>query len=81
MEVKMLQAKFSIGNEQAKFIENYKEYGFKDKSELVRKALNLLKKEVEENSLRQSAELYAQIYEEEQETRELTEAAIEGWPE
>ena len=77
----MLQAKFSIGNEQAKFIENYKEYGFKDKSELVRKALSLLKKEIEENSLRQSAELYSEIYEEEQEIREMTEAAIEGWPE
>jgi len=77
----MLQAKFSIGSEQAKFIENYKDYGFKDKSELVRKAINLLQEELEEKSLRESAELYAEIYEQEEELRELTQAAIEGWPE
>ena len=77
----MLQAKFSIGDKQAKFIENYKEYGFKDKSEMVRKAINLLQSELEEKALRESAELYAEIYAEEEDLRKLTELAIEGWPE
>ena len=77
----MLQAKFSIGNDQAKFIENYKEYGFKDKSEMVRKAINLLQEELEEKLLRDSAEIYAEIYKEEESLRMLTELAIEGWPE
>ena len=77
----MLQAKFSIGNDQAKFIENYKEYGFKDKSEMVRKAINLLQEELEEKLLRDSAEIYAEIYTEEESLRMLTEFAIEGWPE
>jgi len=77
----MLQAKFSIGNDQAKFIENYKEYGFKDKSEMVRKAINLLQEELEEKLLRDSAEIYAEIYTEEESLRMLTELAIEGWPE
>ena len=77
----MLQAKFSIGNDQARFIESYKEYGFKDKSEMVRKAINLLQEELEENLLRNSAEIYAEIYAEEEDLRKLTEIAIEGWPE
>ena len=77
----MLQAKFSIGDEQAKFIEHYKEYGFKDKSEMVRKAINLLQTELDEKTLRESAEIYAEIYEEEEDLRKLTEVAVEGWPE
>ena len=77
----MLQAKFSIGDEQAKLIESYKEYGFKDRSEMVRQAISLLQTELEEKSLRESAELYAEIYEEEEDLRKLTEVAIEGWPE
>ena len=56
-------------------------YGFKDKSTMVRTALDRLKHELEIESLKQSAELYAKIYDEDSELRELTEMAVMGWPE
>lgn len=36
--------------------------------------------ELELQNLKQSAALYAEVYEEDDELRELTEAALEGWP-
>ena len=63
------------------FLSNYKFYGFKDKSSMVRAALLRLKEEFELKTLRQSANLYAEIYEEESDLQELTEAAVVGWPE
>ena len=77
----MLQAKFSIHEDQAVFLNSYIDYGFKDKSEMVRAALNLLRKERELQKLRQSADLYAEIYEEDVELKELTASAAHGWPE
>jgi len=77
----MLQAKFSIHEDQAVFLNSYKDYGFKDKSEMMRTALNLLRKEREQQNLRQSAELYAETYAAEGELKILTDAALQGWPE
>ena len=77
----MLQAKFSIHEEQSVFLNSYKDYGFKDKSEMMRTALNLLRKERELQSLRQSAELYAEIYATDDEIKTLTDSAVQGWPE
>jgi hypothetical protein len=48
---------------------------------MVQAALVRLKEEIERKELRDSAELYAAIYEEDAELQELTERAIEGWPE
>ncbi len=76
----MRQAKFSVQESQADFLCNYKQYGFKDKSSMVREALNRLKEELELRSLRQSADLYAEIYADDHELKELTESAISGWP-
>ncbi len=47
----------------------------------VQVALMRLKEEIERKELRESAELYAAIYDENTELQELTERAIEGWPE
>ena len=77
----MQQVKFSLEETNIEFLEGFQHYGFKDKSTLVRKALEHLKKELESNELRKSAELYAEIYDENTETRELTESALSGWPE
>jgi hypothetical protein len=77
----MQQAKISIKDEQVEFLENHKLYGYKDKSSMVREALKCLKEEVERKSLRQSADLYAEIYKNDSELKELTESAISGWPE
>jgi hypothetical protein len=77
----MQQAKFSCNENQVEFLNNYKEYGFKDKSSLVREALNRLKEEFESMKLRESAELYAETYMEDSDLKALTESAAQGWPE
>jgi len=74
----MLQAKFTIKEDQIAILNSYKEYGFKDKSSMMREALNLLKKERELQKLRESAELYAAIYQEDADLQSLTDAAIKG---
>jgi len=73
----MLQAKFSVEETQAQFLNNFKVYGFKDKSSMLREAIERFKKEIELESLRKSAELYS----EDDDLKELTEIALNGWPE
>lgn len=77
----MLQAKFTIETSQALFLDHFRQYGFKDKSALVRAALQKFQQELERQQLIESADLYAEIYAEDQELQELTQAALEGWPE
>jgi hypothetical protein len=76
----MLQAKFSVKETQAHFLSNFKAYGFKDKSSMLRAAIDHFKKEMELESLRNSADLYSEIYFEDDDLKELTETAIIGWP-
>ena len=77
----MQQAKFSLTLALLEFINNHKLYGFKDKSSMVRAALLKLKEELELQSLKQSANLYTEVYQEDKELQELTDTAIQGWPE
>ena len=77
----MLQAKFSVEEAQARFLNNYKVYGFKDKSSMLRAAVNHFKKEFELEQLKKSADLYSEIYSEDEDLKELTETAANGWPE
>ncbi len=76
----MIQAKFSLDETQIEFLNQYKKFGFKDKSSIIRTAINKLKKELEILRLKQSADLYAEIYAEDNELRDITEYAIDGWP-
>ncbi len=77
----MLQAKFSVEETQANFLSNFKAYGFKDKSSMLRAAIDHFKTEIELESLRKSADLYSEIYSEDDDLKELTETAVTGWPE
>ena len=77
----MGQIKFSFRENQEEFISNYKAYGFKDKSTMVRAALDRFKIILEKEKLKKSASLYAEIYAEDQELKELTDSALAGWPE
>ena len=77
----MLQAKFSLEESQIDFVNNYKRLGFKDKSTMVREALKRFKKSIELQSLKESADLYHQVYVEDQDLQELTESSVEDWPE
>ncbi len=76
----MIQAKFSLEESQLRFLEQCKAYGFKDKSQAVRAALEHLRQDLEQRRLQESAYLYAQIYDDDQELRELTASAIQDWP-
>lgn len=77
----MIQAKFTIGEAQSRFLSLHKKYGFKDKSSVIRAALDRLQKEFEKEKLMKSADLYAEIYDKDKELRKLTESAISEWPE
>lgn len=76
----MIQAKFSLRESHIQFIEQCKQYGFKDKSDVVRTALDLLSTELGQKRLRESAALYSEVYEDDNETQDLTNAALSEWP-
>jgi hypothetical protein len=48
---------------------------------MVQVALQRLKEEFDLQQLKQSAEWYAEVYEQDTELHELAEIAIVGWPE
>ena len=77
----MQQTKVSLEDPQVEFVNRFKDLGYKDKSALVRAAIQYLAEEYERTLLEQSADLYAELYATDNELRELTEATIEGWPE
>jgi len=77
----MQQAKFSVKEAQTLFLNNFKAYGFKDKSSMVRMAIDQFKNKLELEKLKQSATLYSEIYFENDNLKELTETAVAGWPE
>jgi len=81
MEDRMLQAKFSVKESHTRFLSKFKEYGFKDKSSMLRAAIDHLIRELELERLKQSADLYSEIYFEDDELKEITEEALDGWPE
>jgi Arc/MetJ-type ribon-helix-helix transcriptional regulator len=76
----MAQAKFTIEQSHIDFLEQFKERGFKDKSEIVRLALDRLARELEREELTRSADLYAELYAEDIELQQITDAARIGWP-
>ena len=76
----MIEQKIMLKNSEAKFIENFAEHGFQSVSELIAKALELLKKEIEkQKKLLSSANLYAEIYDEDEELQEWTNSAMKDW--
>jgi hypothetical protein len=76
----MAQAKFTLEQSHIDFLEQFKDRGFKDKSTIVRLALDRLAKELEREELAKSADLYAELYQEDLELQQLTDSARVGWP-
>lgn len=58
----MQQAEFSLTPPLAEFLSHYEIYGYGDKSEMVRSALQRLRDDLKIQSLRESADLYEEIY-------------------
>jgi Arc/MetJ-type ribon-helix-helix transcriptional regulator len=75
----MQQAKFSLTDDQAAFVNQFAVLGYPDRSSLVREAIDRLRREVTQERLRESATLYAEVYAEDEGLRQLTEQALEGW--
>jgi len=74
----MLQRKFSVEEAQSQFLNNFKKYGFKDKSAMLRTAIDHFKNKLEIENLKKSADLYSEIYLADEDLKELTEAAVSG---
>lgn len=77
----MIQSKFSITDEHIEFLSRHKHFGFQNKSQMVRAALDRLQSELLRQWVAESAEVYAEIYSNDDETKEWTEAALSDWPE
>jgi Arc/MetJ-type ribon-helix-helix transcriptional regulator len=81
MQAPMIQSKFTISQENLSFLEKHAQFGFKDKSEAVRTALDRLRAHMLREQLRSSAELYADLYTDDEESQEWIGGAVEDWPE
>ena len=77
----MQQIHLTIYEPQVNFLKNYQVYGFQNQSSMIQAALNRLQEELELQNLAESADLYAEIYDDDVELQELTEIAVSGWPE
>lgn len=77
----MQQIKVSLELPQIEFVNRYTDYGYKDKSALVRAAIQFLAEEFARAKLEESAELYSSLYDEDEELQELTDGALADWPE
>ncbi len=69
------QIKIVLKDAEFDFVENYLNYGFKSKTELVNTAVATFRKQLRDRAIAESAELYQQIYEEDLELRQLTNDA------
>lgn len=76
----MQQVKVSVSEKQIDFLNKHNSYGFKDKSSLIRKAIDHFRKELEVQRLKKSADLYAEIYSKDSELQDLTQSALLEWP-
>ena len=76
----MIQAKFSVEESQTHFLSDHAKYGFKDKSSLLRAAIDHYRRELELEQLKLSAIAYSKVYSEDNDLQGLTEAALNGWP-
>jgi len=65
----MVQSKITLTDDLADFLSVYKEFGFKSKSDMIRDALERLKKDLVKRRLEESAMLYREIYENDEETQ------------
>jgi ABC-type phosphate transport system auxiliary subunit len=75
-----VELKLNLQESQFKFLSNHKDYGFESQETMIQSALERLRRELEQQNLEdqeldESAKLYAEVYAEDSELQELTEAA------
>lgn len=71
-----------LAEEETAIAENYAQLGFANQSELIAAALQLLQRHQEQSQfeLQESAELYAEVYAEDTDLRDLTTSALPALP-
>ncbi|MBD1842726.1 hypothetical protein H6F89_04740 [Cyanobacteria bacterium FACHB-63] len=72
----MISTELILEKSQLEFLAQFQQYGFKDRHEVVRTALARLQQALQQERLIESAQLYAELYEEDTEIQALTEAAL-----
>ena len=69
-----------LDKHEEEFINHYAELGFENPDEMVKKGLQLLKEELERHAqLTQSADLYAELYDQDEELKDWTASATQDW--
>ena len=76
----MEQIKISLKKEQIEFIQNHSKFGFKDRSSLIRKAVEVLKENIESDNLRASAKILSEIYSNDDRTKDWIKDSNKSWP-
>ena len=76
----MEQVKFTLHKAQIDFVKGHRTHGFKDRSSMVRAALDHLRASMDRKRLLESAALYAADYTADSELNELAEQALADWP-
>ncbi len=77
----MPQAKFTLTDQQIAFLDQHRVHGFRDRSAMVRRALDSLDAEIRRQELEESANLCAEVYQDEPGTQAWVEDSVLGWPE
>ncbi len=69
-----------LDQQEEEFINHYAELGFANPDEMIKKGLSLLREELDRYAqLTQSASLYAELYDQDEELKEWTESATQDW--
>lgn len=71
----MPQIKIVLNETESNFVENFARYGFKSKTALVNEAVTAYRIYLRDKAIADSADLYQEIYESDQELQELTNDA------
>lgn len=78
--INIMEKTILLKERQANFVSDYAKYGYSTSDDLVNEALASFQKSIEQQKqLLSSASLYAELYEEDEELREWTEAASQNW--
>lgn len=73
--------KVIIDDNYLPFLETYKDLGFSSIEDLIEKALFNFQEDIEnKKSLELSADLYAKVFKEDKETKDITESGLNDWP-
>lgn len=69
-----------LDQQEEEFIKHYAELGFANPDEMIKKGLKLLKEELDRHAqLTQSADLYAELYDQDEELKDWAESATQDW--